>query len=115
MKMAAHTGIQPIYTASAIPRNFLGNGIIIVLSMLRPTLIPIYIYARFRRTGKRNEIFLATKFAFEITASGIRIRGDAEYVKLAMKKSLERLGVDNVDLYYAHRYDRVAFFLPYDD
>ncbi|KAK7036678.1 Aldo-keto reductase str7 [Paramarasmius palmivorus] len=57
--------------------------------------------AQFKRTGKRSDIFLATKFAF--TPNGIR--GDAPYVKEACEKSLKRLGVDYIDLYYQHRVD----------
>ncbi|KAL8829466.1 MAG: hypothetical protein Q9170_006154 [Blastenia crenularia] len=57
----------------------------------------------FKRTGKRNEIFLATKFALSITAQGgIETKSDPEYVKAACSKSLKRLGVDNIDLYYCH-------------
>ncbi|KAJ7578390.1 NADP-dependent oxidoreductase domain-containing protein [Mycena floridula] len=55
----------------------------------------------FKRTGKRNEIFLATKFA--ITPQGVR--GDPDHVKEAFAASIERLGVDYVDLYYQHRPD----------
>ncbi|KAG7440159.1 Aldo/keto reductase [Guyanagaster necrorhizus] len=56
----------------------------------------------FKRTGKRNEIFLTSKFG--ITANGGR--GDPEYVKQQCAKSLERFGVDYIDLYYQHRPDR---------
>jgi aryl-alcohol dehydrogenase-like predicted oxidoreductase len=55
----------------------------------------------FKRTGKRNEIFLATKFGN--TASGIN--GKPEYVRSAVEKSLSRLGVETIDLYYLHRAD----------
>ncbi|ORX89647.1 Aldo/keto reductase [Basidiobolus meristosporus CBS 931.73] len=55
----------------------------------------------FKRTGKRNEIFLATKFG--ITPSGIN--GKPEYVRLSVEKSLARLGVEQIDLYYLHRVD----------
>ncbi|ESK86336.1 aldo keto reductase [Moniliophthora roreri MCA 2997] len=54
-----------------------------------------------KRTGKRSDIFLATKFA--VTPNGIR--GDAPYVKEAFERSLKKLGVDYVDLYYYHRTD----------
>ncbi|KAK0200332.1 NADP-dependent oxidoreductase domain-containing protein [Desarmillaria ectypa] len=56
----------------------------------------------FKRTGKRNEIFLTSKFG--ITQNGGR--GDPEYVKQQCAKSLERFGVDYIDLYYQHRPDR---------
>ncbi|KAG8767677.1 hypothetical protein FRC12_006112 [Ceratobasidium sp. 428] len=55
----------------------------------------------FKRTGKRDQIFLASKFAF--TPDGPR--GDPEYVKASIEKSLRRLGVDTIDLYYVHRID----------
>ncbi|KIK64255.1 hypothetical protein GYMLUDRAFT_161809 [Collybiopsis luxurians FD-317 M1] len=58
----------------------------------------------FKKTGKRSEIFLATKFG----ASGDRKsapRGDPDYVKGQCAKSLERLGTDYIDLYYQHRPD----------
>ncbi|KZS97315.1 Aldo/keto reductase [Sistotremastrum niveocremeum HHB9708] len=56
----------------------------------------------FKRTGKRDQIFLATKFGF----TGQGIRGDSPYVRQAFEKSVKRLGVDVIDLYYAHRVDK---------
>lgn len=53
----------------------------------------------------RNKVFLATKFAF---APDRTLATSAEDAKKANKASLERLGVDYVDLYYAHRPDRKA-------
>lgn len=55
---------------------------------------------RLRRTGKRAEVFIATKFGF--TAQGLR--GDPEYVKEAAERSCQELGVEYIDLYYLHRY-----------
>ncbi|KAG9097980.1 hypothetical protein FS749_004987 [Ceratobasidium sp. UAMH 11750] len=55
----------------------------------------------FKRTGKRDQIFLASKFAFTLEGP----RGDPEYVKASIEKSLKRLGVDTIDLYYVHRID----------
>ncbi|KII86688.1 hypothetical protein PLICRDRAFT_264593 [Plicaturopsis crispa FD-325 SS-3] len=58
----------------------------------------------FKRSGKRSSIFLATKFGF--TPGGEKmITGDPAYVKAAFAKSVEKLGVEVVDLYYAHRTD----------
>ncbi|KAK0234603.1 NADP-dependent oxidoreductase domain-containing protein [Armillaria nabsnona] len=59
----------------------------------------------FKRTGKRNEIFLTSKFGF--TPNGGR--GDPEYVKQQFAKSLERFGVDYIDLYYQHREGKVKY------
>ncbi|KZV67259.1 Aldo/keto reductase [Peniophora sp. CONT] len=61
----------------------------------------------FKRTGKRSEIFLATKFGVTI-GTGKPITGDPEYVKAACEKSLKRLGVDQIDLYYLHRADQTV-------
>ncbi|KAJ6482633.1 NADP-dependent oxidoreductase domain-containing protein [Mycena sanguinolenta] len=58
----------------------------------------------FKRTGKREEIFLATKFGF-IAREGKLIDGSPEYARKALDKSLSRLGVDYIDLYYLHRAD----------
>ena len=57
----------------------------------------------FKRTGKRHEIFIATKFGY--LDGGSRLRSDAEYVKEAAEKSLKLLGIDCIDLYYMHRTD----------
>jgi aryl-alcohol dehydrogenase-like predicted oxidoreductase len=58
--------------------------------------------------GRRDEVELATKFGNVRGENGERlgIRGDAEYVRQACDASLERLGVDVIDLYYQHRVDK---------
>ena len=50
---------------------------------------------------------LATKFGFTApaTAGGRTIDGSAGYVSKACEASLQRLGVDFIDLYYLHRVD----------
>ncbi|KAJ7922672.1 NADP-dependent oxidoreductase domain-containing protein [Mycena leptocephala] len=58
----------------------------------------------FKRTGKRDEIFLATKFGF-VAMTGRVIDGSPEYARKAVEKSLKRLGVECIDLYYLHRAD----------
>lgn len=62
----------------------------------------------FKRTGKRDQIFLATKFAFKINGKEVQISGDPEYAKEACNKSLELLGVNTIDLYYVHRIDQTV-------
>jgi aryl-alcohol dehydrogenase-like predicted oxidoreductase len=57
--------------------------------------------------GKRDRVFLATKFANIRDASGqfVAVNGKPEYVRSACDASLRRLGVDTIDLYYQHRVD----------
>jgi aryl-alcohol dehydrogenase-like predicted oxidoreductase len=58
--------------------------------------------------GRRDEVFLATKFANKRTKENPNhweISGKPEYVKSACEASLKRLGVDHIDLYYQHRVD----------
>ncbi|MCW2614168.1 MAG: aldo/keto reductase [Frankiales bacterium] len=57
--------------------------------------------------SRRDEVQLATKFANVRGEKGefLGIRGDAEYVRSACDASLQRLGVDHIDLYYQHRVD----------
>lgn len=52
---------------------------------------------------KRDDIFLATKFA--LTPEHIP-DSSPEYAKQAIERSLKRLGVKHVDLYYCHRLDQ---------
>jgi aryl-alcohol dehydrogenase-like predicted oxidoreductase len=55
----------------------------------------------------RDKVVIATKFGIVRNADGSRggISGRPEYVKAACDASLERLGVDTIDLYYQHRID----------
>lgn len=57
--------------------------------------------------ARRDEVVLATKFGFERTEDGgfVGVNGRPEYVKSACEASLQRLGVDTIDLYYQHRVD----------
>lgn len=57
--------------------------------------------------GHREQVILATKFGNVRGENGewLGIRGDPEYVRQACDGSLERLGVDHIDLYYQHRVD----------
>ena len=57
--------------------------------------------------GRRDEVQLATKFGNKRGENGERlgIDGSPEYVRRAADASLQRLGVDHIDLYYQHRVD----------
>ncbi|RYP82957.1 hypothetical protein DL770_005470 [Monosporascus sp. CRB-9-2] len=54
---------------------------------------------------KRKDIFLATKFGGVQLPTGFGFRGDAAYVPIACEQSVERLGVETIDLWYPHRLD----------
>jgi aryl-alcohol dehydrogenase-like predicted oxidoreductase len=56
---------------------------------------------------RRAEVVLATKFGNMRAPDGtfLGINGTPEYVRAACDASLERLGVDHIDLYYQHRVD----------
>ena len=60
--------------------------------------------------GRRDKAFVATKFGNERTESGewIRINGTPEYVHRACDASLQRLGINRIDLYYQHRVDKTV-------
>ena len=57
---------------------------------------------------RRDEVVLATKFGNMRGEDGafLGISGKADYVRKACDASLQRLGVDHIDLYYQHRVDR---------
>jgi aryl-alcohol dehydrogenase-like predicted oxidoreductase len=60
-------------------------------------------------SGRRERVFLATKFGIVRDAGNPAIRGingRPEYVRAAAEGSLKRLGVEVIDLYYQHRIDR---------
>jgi len=60
--------------------------------------------------GRRDEVVLATKFGNQRGEDGsyLRVNGTPEYVVAACEASLERLGVEVIDLYYQHRVDRTV-------
>jgi aryl-alcohol dehydrogenase-like predicted oxidoreductase len=58
--------------------------------------------------GRRDEVVLATKFGSvrdPANPSYRGVNGRPEYVRSACEASLERLGVDHIDVYYQHRVD----------
>lgn len=61
--------------------------------------------------GRRKDVFLATKFGISRdpaneTARGVN--GRPEYVKASCEASLQRLGIEQIDLYYQHRVDKTV-------
>src|SRR5665213_2467796 len=58
--------------------------------------------------SRRDKVFLATKFANirkKEDPSVWMVSGKPEYVRAACEASLQRLGIDHIDLYYQHRVD----------
>ncbi len=57
--------------------------------------------------GRRKEVVLATKFGNVRGEDGsfLGVNGKPEYVRAACERSLKRLKVDVIDLYYQHRVD----------
>ncbi len=59
---------------------------------------------------RRDRVVLATKFGNKRGDKGefLGVAGDADYVRQACDASLQRLGVDHIDLYYQHRVDKTV-------
>ena len=57
---------------------------------------------------RRSEVIIATKFGNVRASDGsfLGVNGQPDYVISACDASLQRLGVDHIDLYYQHRVDR---------
>ena len=58
--------------------------------------------------GRRDGVVVATKFGIERDPDDPHrrgVNGRPEYVKRACEASLQRLGIDHIDLYYQHRVD----------
>ncbi|KAF4456525.1 aldo/keto reductase [Fusarium austroafricanum] len=56
----------------------------------------------FKRTGKRNDIVLATKFGYVKNSPTFELNTTYEYVKKACTESLRLLDIEFIDLYYLH-------------
>jgi len=58
--------------------------------------------------GRRDGVVLATKFGNQRGEDGafMGVNGRPEYVRKSCDSSLQRLGVEHIDLYYQHRVDR---------
>ncbi len=55
--------------------------------------------------GRRDQVTLATKFGIVRDAHGVRVDARPEHVRGYCEASLQRLGVEHIDLYYLHRVD----------
>lgn len=58
--------------------------------------------------GKRDNIFLSTKFGIRPEGRNIKVNSSPEYCREAIEKSLKRLGLPFVNLFYVHHLDKVT-------
>jgi aryl-alcohol dehydrogenase-like predicted oxidoreductase len=60
--------------------------------------------------GRRNGLVIATKFGNQRGEDGsfLGVNGRPDYVRKSCDGSLQRLGIDHIDLYYQHRVDRTV-------
>nr|KAJ0220133.1 hypothetical protein LSAT_V11C200065450 [Lactuca sativa] len=70
-----------------------------------PKTNEILLGKRLLKGGARENVELGTKFGIKYEGDAMVIRGDPTYVRAACEASLQRLGVDCIDLYYQHRID----------
>jgi len=89
-KIGYEAGCRMWDTADIYSREGLGQNERLVAKAMKTLKIP------------RKDVFLCTKFAF---TPDWQIRGDPEYIKQAIERSLKDLEMDYVDLYYQHRVD----------
>jgi aryl-alcohol dehydrogenase-like predicted oxidoreductase len=52
----------------------------------------------FKRTGKRNDIVIASKFGMVLRDGKLVPNSSGKYAKEACEKSLKTLGIDSIDL-----------------
>ena len=83
----------------------LGVGFLDTADMYGPFTHEVLVGRAIR--ARRGEVVLATKFGNERRPDGswVGVNGKPEYVRQACDASLQRLGVDHIDLYYQHRVD----------
>ena len=55
--------------------------------------------------GRRDQVVLATKFGIGLDDGSMKLDGSPANARRAVEGSLQRLGVDVIDLYYLHRKD----------
>lgn len=102
MRMAVPFGTQP--TCMGTASSSLANGLCRILPtpVVTQNCLHWNVMRRLKRHEKRREIFIATKFGFSITPDRV-VNGSPEYAAQEIERSLTRLGVDCIDLYYLHR------------
>ena len=104
-RWAAPTETHPMLTPRV--RTSLANGMLPNAFAHPATTHGAYsaLAPRFKRTGQRHDISLATKFGFTRGKPSQTVDDDLEYVRRAFRPSLARLGTDYIDMYYMHRAD----------
>jgi len=59
-----------------------------------------------KKRSARWDVFIATKVGFPMPADGLEIGLSAKQIETGCEKSLKRLDIETIDLYYAHHDDR---------
>jgi aryl-alcohol dehydrogenase-like predicted oxidoreductase len=97
-----HKSIQLIHDAIGMGVNFFDTADVYGMGR-NESLVGTALHA----PGTREKVIIATKFANVRDAQGkfLGVNGKPEYVKEACDKSLQRMGIDYIDLYYQHRVD----------
>ncbi|CAK7238647.1 MAG: hypothetical protein STHCBS139747_000065 [Sporothrix thermara] len=54
---------------------------------------------------KRKDVFLSTKFGSKMSGLSMSLDSSPEYCRASLAKSLSRMGLDYIDLYYVHQID----------
>jgi aryl-alcohol dehydrogenase-like predicted oxidoreductase len=101
--------------------ELIGKWYVRPLPHAAPVCLHFMAFARFAKTGKRKDIFLATKFGINF-GNGRGTDGSPAYMREQVEKSLKRLQTgaytwfyrvlltnfhaDHIDLYYLHRPDK---------
>jgi aryl-alcohol dehydrogenase-like predicted oxidoreductase len=101
-----HEAIATIHRALELGINFLDSA------QLYGPLTNEELVGRAIKAGRRDDYVIATKFARrmddavagDMSTVG-KLDGSAEHVRSSIDGSLQRLGVDSIDLYYQHRVD----------
>jgi len=55
--------------------------------------------------GHRDELFISTKAGYDMWPGPYGIGGSRKYLLSSLDQSLARMGLDNVDVFYSHRFD----------
>src|SRR6185437_14021565 len=108
MGMSAFYGAHDDAESIATIRHALDRGLILLdtADMYGPHTNEVLVGKAIK--GRREQAFIATKFGIvrdPANPAARGVNGRPDYVRAACDASLQRLGIDTIDLYYQHRVD----------